>query len=73
MGGGEGRKNRDKTPFSCPTCGQKSWGKPGLDIVCRPCLVHALEAAGFEVDVAIIDGVRMRAADLDNGMVAAAA
>jgi hypothetical protein len=26
-----------KTKFTCATCGQNAWGKPDLDINCRPC------------------------------------
>jgi hypothetical protein len=60
--------NTNKSKFSCEAdCGQNAWGKPSLDTVCVPCLIAKLEAAG--IDVAILDGVRMRSAD---AMVAAA-
>jgi predicted SprT family Zn-dependent metalloprotease len=26
-----------KTPFTCPACGAKAWGKPDLQIACIPC------------------------------------
>jgi hypothetical protein len=26
-----------KTPFICPACGAKAWGKPDLQIACIPC------------------------------------
>jgi hypothetical protein len=25
------------TKFTCPACGQNAWGKPDLEIVCKPC------------------------------------
>jgi predicted SprT family Zn-dependent metalloprotease len=36
----EGPKDRvatSKTKFTCASCGQNAWGKPDLDINCRPC------------------------------------
>ena len=54
--------NTNKSKFSCEAdCGQNAWGKPSLDTVCVPCLIAKLEAAG--IDVAILNGVRMRSAD----------
>jgi hypothetical protein len=51
--------NTNKSKFSCEAdCGQNAWGKPSLDTVCVPCLIAKLGAAG--IDVAILDGVRMR-------------
>lgn len=31
----EARKN--KTKFTCPSCGQNAWGKPDLAVTCTPC------------------------------------
>jgi hypothetical protein len=28
-----------KTSFICSECGQKAWGKPSLDLICRVCLL----------------------------------
>jgi hypothetical protein len=35
-GGRKGMPN-SKVKFTCTACGQNAWGKPDLDIVCRPC------------------------------------
>jgi hypothetical protein len=62
---------QDKTPFTCEhDCGQNAWGKPGLVTICEPCLVARLEAAG--IDVAILDGVRMKPTKSADTEVAAA-
>src|SRR6516165_6149676 len=54
--------NTNKSKFSCEAdCGQNAWGKPSLDTVCVPCLMAKLEIAG--IDVAVLDGVRMRSTD----------
>ncbi len=54
-----GGPNTGKTAFTCEAdCGQNAWGKPSLDVICAPCLIRKLEAAG--IDTAIIDGVRMQ-------------
>jgi predicted SprT family Zn-dependent metalloprotease len=29
--------NKNKTVFRCARCGQKAWGKPDLEIICKPC------------------------------------
>jgi predicted SprT family Zn-dependent metalloprotease len=34
--------NDSKTPFTRPACGQNAWGKPGLAVICTPCVVEAL-------------------------------
>ena len=43
----EGPKDRaandSKTPFACSACGQRAWGKPTLEINCRPCGIQMLE------------------------------
>lgn len=26
--------NRNKTPYTCPGCGARIWGKPGLNLIC---------------------------------------
>lgn len=31
------RKDKSKTPYRCPTCEAKVWGKPDLSILCRDC------------------------------------
>jgi predicted SprT family Zn-dependent metalloprotease len=36
----EGPKDRvanSKTKFTCSACGQNAWGKPDLEIICKPC------------------------------------
>ncbi len=30
-------RGKDKPTFSCPSCGQNAWGKPGLQITCTIC------------------------------------
>lgn len=32
-----GPANRNKVRYSCPKCGVNVWGKPGLELDCRPC------------------------------------
>jgi hypothetical protein len=36
--------NKNKAKFMCPNCGQTSWGKPNLEIDCRPCGIPMLDA-----------------------------
>lgn len=38
--GQAGQKNRNKTPYICPTCCDKVWGRPGLRIICGACEVE---------------------------------
>lgn len=40
-----GKRNRNKTTYSCPVCGSKIWGKPGLNIKCGDCHETFLETA----------------------------
>lgn len=34
-------KNRSKTRYTCPSCSAHAWGKPGLELLCGPCLAAA--------------------------------
>jgi hypothetical protein len=43
--GGQGKKDKSKTTFVCPKCGQQCWGKPKLAVMCAPCLSEVLAAA----------------------------
>jgi SprT-like family len=53
--------NDSKTPFTCPACGQNAWGKPGLTVICTPCVIEALydhpEVAGA---ITLIEPYQMR-------------
>jgi SprT-like family len=40
-----------KIKFTCSSCGQNAWGKPGLAITCTPCGI-AMRAADAEVSAA---------------------
>ena len=53
---------KNKTPFACQQCDQKSWGKPGLATVCEPCLTRKLEAAGLTATAIddLLNGVRIQ-------------
>jgi hypothetical protein len=33
----KGKSTNNKTKFACVICGQNAWGKPDLNIICRPC------------------------------------
>ena len=46
--GKRAKKAKSKTRFSCPACGQNAWGKPDLEIDCRPCGVAMLEVVPAE-------------------------
>ena len=35
-------KNRTRTKYSCRTCKTNVWGKPELELICKPCLSHYL-------------------------------
>lgn len=37
--------NKKKTSYSCPTCSNKSWGKPGMEQVCGKCNIKMIEEA----------------------------
>jgi SprT-like family protein len=43
--GAKGGTNSSKTKFTCPACGQNAWGKPDLEIVCKPCGADMLAPA----------------------------
>jgi hypothetical protein len=36
---------KSKTKFTCPACGQNAWGKPDLEIICKPCGADMLAPA----------------------------
>jgi predicted SprT family Zn-dependent metalloprotease len=42
---GKHKGPNSKTKFTCTSCGQNAWGKPDLDIMCRPCGLPMLDAA----------------------------
>jgi hypothetical protein len=49
-GKGKGGKGKgSKTKYSCPTCGQNAWARPGALLVCGVCLV-SLEAEEKDED-----------------------
>jgi Zn finger protein HypA/HybF involved in hydrogenase expression len=35
---GKGAKERSKTKYSCPSCGQNAWAKPDSVLVCGECM-----------------------------------
>jgi hypothetical protein len=35
---GKGTKERSKTKYSCPSCGQNAWAKPDSALVCGECM-----------------------------------
>jgi predicted SprT family Zn-dependent metalloprotease len=74
VSGPKGGKN-SKTKFTCPQCGQNTWGKPGARTDCDPCVIAALEAAGKleAATIEIIESVRMRSTESADAEVAAAA
>lgn len=39
-GDGEGKSKKSKVAYVCPTCGNKVWGKPGMNINCGDCDEH---------------------------------
>jgi predicted SprT family Zn-dependent metalloprotease len=60
MRGNATKAPKNKTKFTCTTCGQNAWGKPDLNVICGGCLI----AAGV-ID-ALLDQFRMRAASADS-------
>ena len=42
-----------KTKFTCSACGQNAWGKPDLEIVCKPC--------GIEMCAAVVEAPAVEA------------
>lgn len=60
--GPEGRRRRNKTTFSCPDCGQNAFDKPGLAIICKPCVLEVLRGSSIaEGVVALIERHQMPA------------
>jgi hypothetical protein len=51
---------RTKTKFTCHQCGQNAWGKPDLDIDCRPCGIR-MRSACEDPDADRIDAYVMQA------------
>lgn len=37
------KKPESKAKFSCPNCGLNAWGKPGLELICLPCLEEVFD------------------------------
>jgi hypothetical protein len=42
---GSNAKTNSKSKFTCKSCGQNAWGKPELEILCKPCGIQMRAAA----------------------------
>jgi predicted SprT family Zn-dependent metalloprotease len=60
MRGNNTKAPKNKTKFTCTTCGQNAWGKPDLNVICGACFSHSLIAT--LIDDTALNEFRMRAA-----------
>jgi len=59
-----------KTPFSCPTCAAKIWGKPATDVYCGVCAGEIFIRAGVPAQLMkALEAARMRSADNEGAKV----
>jgi predicted SprT family Zn-dependent metalloprotease len=60
MRGNATKAPKNKTKFTCTTCGQNAWGKPDLNVMCGACVSRKMTAAGL--DDSGLEDFKMRAA-----------